>query len=635
MKINLFGTFMAVVIGISSTAFAGEGTLLVAFDGRDATIAALEEVTADEGGVVRSCSPTTRICILDFDGNPPVSRVEATAGVQWGEPDQRLTPTFHRLLPAPRPLDAERFGDFYGTGDCSELPELELLRVDEVWEQGIDGTSAPVVAVIDMGFAADHRDLVGRVAGQYDYGDLDDVAEVQPAVAIPHHGTFMAGLIAAVPDNDLGRAGIAPYGQLFLQRVVDSWNNQDLSFTIHALSDIADNHPEVRVVAYSLIPSVISDAYEQAVEALGDAGVVFVAAAGNCAVPHCSVADNDANPLYPMSYPFEHIVTVASTDSLDQLNPWTHYGQESIDLFAPGMDLCSLGVDDDSSIEVGSGTSYAAPIVAGAAALVLEAHPALRAIDVARVLRATVQPLPELAHMVRSGGRLDVAAAVAASVPWIAWPPNTVVDGEAELLLSPVSNYGAAGDAMVVLFHGPEVEAEVVGEEFVVEPFEPGETVVFSDVGAMEVSAAGLLIRWPMDAHRDDTLRLRLRGVELGSSQASVRMVLRSDEGTVLGAPYLNDGSVDDASGVEAHPFMIEVTALASGDGPTDGGPPDAGVEDGGAPDAATGDADEPSDGPADYFGDGGDEASPSRGCVASAGMSWNPASVVSLLFDL
>ena len=573
------------ILTIGADAGAEPSTLIVGVEGDEAA-AIVTARTEAAGGNVRTCSRSARLCILDFPGTSHPGDLARLPGVTWVEEDQPMELATEpddndghaaRLVPGP-------FDDLAGTQGCPALQELSLVRVDEVWERGIDGTNAPVVAVIDTGFAADHLDLQGRIAGQYDYGDLDDVAEVQPMVPIPHHGTFMAGLIAADASNDIGRAGVAPHGHLFLQRVVDSSNNQDLSFTIHALTDLADNHPEVRVVAYSMIPSLISQAYEQAVAALGDRGILFVVSAGNCTVWRCAEADNDANPLYPQSYPYDHILAVASSDVDDQLNEWSHYGRESVDLFAPSVDVCSLDVQSDTATTTGTGTSYAGPLVAGAAALVMEAHPNMRTVDVARALKASVHPVPAFADLVSSGGRLDVAAAVAAAVPSIAWPPNLVVNGTATFTLDPVSNYGAHGEATIVILHdqGVEVSLGATAGGWTGTRFDRDETVELPDDGTLLAPSEGFVIRGELGEHATTSVPLVVRGTAIGVSNATLRMVLVSDEGTVLGAPYANDGSVTDATGHEAHPFSIEVTAVASDDLPADviDGGGDAGDDD-------------------------------------------------------
>jgi hypothetical protein len=582
-------TIGVVALACRGAVAAAEPATIIVGTGGDETTDVLISRTRALGGTVRTCSASARLCILDGLDSAGRDDVARVSGVTWIEEDRPIGIAARLEAPAgpgASPLVPGRFDDLSGTAGCTEQQELVLVRADEVWDRGIDGTNAPVVAVIDLGFYADHLDLQGRIAGQYDYGDLDDVAEVQPMVPVPHHGTFIAGLIAAAPTNGVGRAGIAPYGQLFLQRVVDSANNQDLSFTIHALTDVADNHPEVRVVSYSLLPSVISDAYEQAVEALGDRGVLFVVSAGNCGVERCVEADNDDYPLYPQSYPYEHILVVASSDLDDQLNEWSHYGRASVDLFSPSVDLCSLDVTSDTATRIGSGTSFAAPQVAGAAALVMEAHPSMRTIDVSRVLTASVHPVSAFADLVSSGGRLDVAAAVAAAVPFVAWPPDVVVDGTTDLVLDPVSNDGARGDATVIVLHDPGVEVSIGTPAGVWqgERIESGATIDLPDAGTLTAPSPGLLVRGEIDEHVTTSIPLVLRGTALGFSAATVRMVLVSAEGTVLGAPYRNDGSVTDATGREAHPFSIEVVGVAPDDERDD--VLDGGVEPDAAPDA-------------------------------------------------
>ena len=118
-------------------------------------------------------------------------------------------------------------------------------------------------------------------------------------------------------------------------------------------------------------------------------GCMLVTAAGNCGAARCADADNDQNPMYPGSFSYDHIVTVGASTQDDALSSYSHYGASSVDLAAPGADLCSAGVQGDDSYYSAGGTSYATPLVAATAALLLEAHPDLSTTELARVLRAS------------------------------------------------------------------------------------------------------------------------------------------------------------------------------------------------------------------------------------------------------
>ena len=110
-----------------------------------------------------------------------------------------------------------------------------------------------------------------------------------------------------------------------------------------------------------------STAMHDAIEAFGDAGGIFVAAAGNAG------NDNDSDPSYPANYDLPNIISVAASDDDDELASWSNYGTASVDIAAPGVSILSTLPDDDYGRA--SGTSMAAPHVAGDAALGWAAQP--------------------------------------------------------------------------------------------------------------------------------------------------------------------------------------------------------------------------------------------------------------------
>jgi hypothetical protein len=261
-------------------ASAGPGTVILGVqDGSAPPTAAIEAL----GGTVRVCFRSSSVCLVE--GVPP-ERLARIPGVRSAEWDARME------LAAAGPVQP--------TDQCPDPWGLERIGIDAVWTD-VCGLDAPVVAIADSGFRGTHVDLVGRIAGGWDYGDGDAVPEVSALSGVPAHGTFIAGLIAAVQD-DFGATGVAPDGSLFLQKVADSDGALYFSYAIAAMDDLATAHPEVGVFNYSISSSSAPEGFRDAVRALRTADVVVVAAAANCASPDCADADNDDFPQYPASY---------------------------------------------------------------------------------------------------------------------------------------------------------------------------------------------------------------------------------------------------------------------------------------------------------------------------------------------
>src|SRR5262249_51636475 len=117
-----------------------------------------------------------------------------------------------------------------------------------------------------------------------------------------------------------------------------------------------------------------SQPLHDAIAAAGNAGHLFVAAAGN------EGNSNDSIPDYPYSYDLPNVIAVAATDQNDQLASFSDYGAASVDLAAPGVNILSTvpktgPLGDPSGYAYLSGTSMATPHVVGVAALVRDLHP--------------------------------------------------------------------------------------------------------------------------------------------------------------------------------------------------------------------------------------------------------------------
>jgi len=143
----------------------------------------------------------------------------------------------------------------------------------------------------------------------------------------------------------------------------------------------------------------------KAIEQAKDAGVLFIAAAGNHG------GDNDSGqPVYPASYDLDNIVAVAATDRNDGLASFSGRGLKSVDLGAPGVDVYSTVPGDKYMTH--SGTSMATPHVAGAAAMIWAANPDFTYQQVRDTLMSSVDQVPSLKGKTVTGGRLNLKKAL-------------------------------------------------------------------------------------------------------------------------------------------------------------------------------------------------------------------------------
>ncbi len=537
------------IFTLMSVAFAGDFTAMVGFSSLE-DVPAIEALAEAHGGRTERCFSRARFCVLEFPPGTalPLDGLAGLPGVRYAEADARIVPTGQQGQPA----------DAAGTADCTDMWELEALGAADAWDV-VTGSEAPVVAIADAGFLSTHEELLGTISGQYDYGNGDSTAEVEWDVSVPGHGTFIATLIAGVGDNGVGRTGLLPDGQVNLLKIADSYGYLYFSYAASALADIAEGDLGIGAVNYSIASSTYTDSFKDAVDSLADVGIVMVAAAGNCGSANCSDADNDAYPLYPASFSSAHVITVAGSTRDGGYNTYSHYGSSSVDLAAPGVDLCSAGVDSTSDYYTAAGTSYATPLVAAAAALLMEAHPELTTTEVARVLRASVIKHEEWAERVRAGGSLSLSQALDTAVPRLSEPLDVEVDGRPELALT-LSDVGAEGEGYLLLGHGEGIVIEDA-EDWVITPYSAGDVLELPDAGSVTMTGTGTLLTGALAAHSQQALSLTLAGKVKGAWPVTVRLVVSSAGADYLNAPY-DEGSSDE-TGFLAYGLSATVTAIA------------------------------------------------------------------------
>ena len=336
-----------------------------------------------------------------------------------------VQPNFYYHLLTTTPNDPQ----FISTG----MYGLGKISAPQAWDL-TTGSSAVVVADIDTGMRYTHQDLAanawineGEIAANGvdddNNGFVDDVRgwdffynDNNPIDDAGGHGTHTAGTIGAVGNNFLNVVGV-------------NWNVKLMPIKIYSPNG-TDSTSAMLVNAYNYVRMmklrgvnirVTNNSYggcgeacgydqatKDALDGMGDAGILNVFAAGNANV------NNDVNPSgsYPSVYTSPSILAVAASTSTDAKASFSSYGPISVDLAAPGSGVLSTYATSDTATATLSGTSMATPHTAGAAALLSAYNPNLSVASLKATLMNTVDALPAWTALVKSGGRLNVFAAL-------------------------------------------------------------------------------------------------------------------------------------------------------------------------------------------------------------------------------
>lgn len=290
----------------------------------------------------------------------------------------------------------------YGQGGGAADADIDA---PEGWDIQ-NSASNVVVAVLDTGARYTHEDLAANMWVNPNGGGpgLNAIASNLNPSDDAGHGTGVAGVIGAVGNNAKGVTGVAWRVQLLIAKCFNSFGNGHVSDAITCLDFARTNHARVVNASWGFNPGSL--ALSNAVLALRDAGIIVVAAAGN------SGADLDANPVYPACYSFDNIISVGYSTRLDTLATASNFGATNVDLVAPGEQIYSTFAATDNFYYPQSGSSFAAPFVTGACALLVAKYPAeTHQQIIARVLNG-VDSLPTLAGRCVTGGRLNLSRAL-------------------------------------------------------------------------------------------------------------------------------------------------------------------------------------------------------------------------------
>ncbi len=238
------------------------------------------------------------------------------------------------------------------------------------------------------------------------------------------HGTHVAGIIGAVRGDGAAMQGISPNVDIMVVRAVPDGDERDLDVA-RAIRYAVDNGAQIVNMSFGKGYSPAKASVDSAVRYAESKGVLLVHAAGN------DGENNDETPSFPTptlsggTRATNWIeVGASSWKPLASLPAeFSNYGREQVDLFAPGVDI--LSTVPGGSLKRESGTSMAAPVVSGVAALLMAYFPELTALQVRDILLESVRKLPDLdvrrpgdgsrvkfTTLSRTGGVIDAYAAV-------------------------------------------------------------------------------------------------------------------------------------------------------------------------------------------------------------------------------
>jgi subtilisin family serine protease len=373
--------------------------------------------------LVKSDIYSTQELIEKMKKNPHVYRVEPN----------------YTIKPLVFPNDSE-----YANNDYSKFWGLDKIQAFDAWDI-TTGSNDVVIAVIDTGIDYTHPDLADNIwrneieCSGVDNEDDDGNGYIDDCIGYDMHdrdndpvdydghGTHVAGIIGAVGNNNLGISGVNWRVKLLPCKIFDNdgGGNYVLSAAIECLNYIVKLKKRgVNIVAsnnsWAASPGVyLGDILKDAIQESVNAGILFITAAGNEGSNNdkTCISDPYCQHVYPCDYELDNdgIICVTATDQNDELPWYANYGVNSVDIAAPGDAVYSATTTQETlfTLSAGhykyeSGTSMAAPFVAGAVGLLKSKYPDLNWRDVKASILMNGDILPSLQNQILTESRLNL-----------------------------------------------------------------------------------------------------------------------------------------------------------------------------------------------------------------------------------
>ncbi len=385
----------------------------------------INEIETKLDATVERISSSTNVIELKLNSDKNVDKaleiLSEDPRVLYAEPDFLIS-----LEKTPNDLGFDSLWGLHNTGQTDGAPDADI-NAPEAWNIST-GSGNVVVAVIDTGVDYNHPDLIDNMwnnpgetgpdgLGGYKEnnsidddgnGYIDDIHGINAIIGSGNplddhgHGTHCAGTIGAIGNNSIGVAGVNWDVSIMALKFLKANGGGYTSDAIECIDYVImmkENGTNINITSNSWGGGGYNQALYDAIANLRDAGILFVAAAGNAGI------NTDIFPHYPSSYNLTNIISVAATDHNDSLAYFSNYGASSVDVAAPGVKINSTLLGN--SYGKFSGTSMAAPHVSGLAALIASENPSYDYTNIKNLILTTVDQNQNLSNKLVTGGRVN------------------------------------------------------------------------------------------------------------------------------------------------------------------------------------------------------------------------------------